>query len=93
MESTTDCRLDEDDDGYGSQFPVDSDFISYSGQDCDDTQSAIHPDQNEFCNEIDDNCDGIVDSGDVTGGITVFTDSDEDGFGDPNNMLGIMHHN
>ena len=37
------------------------------GDDCDDTNMAVHPGSVELCNGVDDNCDGRVDEGfDVT---------------------------
>ena len=33
----------------------------FAGIDCDDTNPAIHPGVPELCNEIDDNCDGLID--------------------------------
>ena len=55
-------------------------------QDCNDTNPAIHPGQPEICgNGIDDNCDGLTDSGTDLVGCTVFyVDADGDGFGDKN---------
>ena len=75
---------DADGDGYG----VDNKFkvavtkpAGYSaiGGDCNDNNSAIHPNAPELPNGIDDNCNGIKDEG-----LTVFTyfkDEDGDGYG------------
>ncbi len=41
---------DADDDGY-----------STCQHDCDDGAAGVHPGQPETCNDIDDNCDGLVD--------------------------------
>ena len=51
------------------------------GNDCDDENSAVHPESDEFCDEIDNNCDQIIDE-DAIDQNTYFTDADGDGFGD-----------
>lgn len=78
--------FDFDGDGFGnSDFSIEAcqpngNYSATVGDDCDDNNSNIHPDQPEIaCNNIDDNCDGEVDEGD--GGITYFFDFDGDGFG------------
>lgn len=75
---------DGDGDGYG----LDTDFVSactapegYTALDgdCDDTNSAIHPNALETCNAQDEDCDGVADDG-LT--LTVFyADVDGDGKG------------
>jgi uncharacterized delta-60 repeat protein len=60
--------FDGDGDGFGepSMESVDCEapeFYVASGLDCDDTDSAIHPDGIEDCNGVDDNCDGEIDEG------------------------------
>ena len=47
--------------------------------DCDDADPGIHPDAPEVCNDVDDDCDGMVDDG---VGDTYFADGDGDGYGD-----------
>jgi hypothetical protein len=67
---------DEDGDGFGDQGAspvldclVLADHVT-DATDCDDSNPAIHPDAAEQCNQLDDDCDGIVDED---------TDMDEDG--------------
>lgn len=43
--------LDWDDDGDG---------WTENGGDCDDDESAVHPDHAELCDELDNDCDGTV---------------------------------
>ncbi len=58
--------LDADGDGFGddNQWMVScaapDDHVADPG-DCDDGDPAVHPDAEDICNGIDDNCDGILD--------------------------------
>jgi len=49
--------------------------------DCDDEDPAVHPEADERCNEIDDDCDGDTDE-DATDAAIWYADADADGFGD-----------
>ncbi|HCH62648.1 MAG TPA: hypothetical protein DFR83_07590, partial [Deltaproteobacteria bacterium] len=75
---------DVDTDGYGNpDLPVDactapSGTVSVTG-DCNDTDEAIHPNAEEVCNDLDDDCDGDIDE-DID--QTVYADLDGDGWGD-----------
>lgn len=76
---------DADGDGFGN---AESEFLGCNpgsgfvddNSDCDDTLSAINPDANEICDEIDNDCDMDIDE-DV--GSNWYLDADSDGFGDP----------
>jgi hypothetical protein len=77
---------DMDEDGYGDATqPVTScEFPwGYVGDatDCDDANGAIHPDADELCNGIDDDCDGSVDE-DAVDAAWWYADADGDGWGD-----------
>ena len=48
--------------------------------DCDDSNSSVHPEADETCNDVDDDCDGDIDEDLAT---TWYQDADSDGFGDP----------
>lgn len=50
--NTTAPPIDADSDGF------------YEHEDCDDNNADIHPDATEVCNEVDDNCNGLVDDDD-----------------------------
>ena len=69
--------VDEDQDGFAS--------LSSGGIDCDDQNTNINPDATEICDEIDNNCDSLIDDQDETLDLTTastwFADSDGDGFG------------
>ena len=54
-----------------------------AGDDCDDTDPAVHPDAEERCNGFDDNCDGTPDDEPTVDAPTWSVDTDDDGFGDP----------
>jgi len=76
---------DADEDGYGADDkPFDAcdqptGYVAAAG-DCDDDDDAQAPGQVETCNDIDDNCDGLVDNDAAL--TTYYRDSDEDGYGD-----------
>ena len=77
--------IDEDDDGYGTSALTmtdctpDEGFVA-SSDDCDDDDWAINPGADEVCNDIDDDCDGVVDLDAVDGGVFYY-DADGDGYG------------
>jgi hypothetical protein len=88
----TDCPIrifyvDEDGDGYGdaTQWMESCEQPSgtvYDSTDCDDSNPNVNISATETCNELDDNCDGVVDNG---VGSMWYADVDGDGFGNPNN--------
>jgi hypothetical protein len=47
--------IDNDDDGFGQDC--------VNGFDCDDTNPTTHPGAEELCNNIDDDCDSLIDNG------------------------------
>ncbi len=80
---------DLDGDGHGDAGnPIlacsPSEHTAEVGDDCDDSDPGVHPDAEEICNGVDDDCDGLTDDEDdsVTGQETFYQDSDGDGFGD-----------
>ena len=75
------CWTDGDGDGFGSLAVLACTCADGSvgvGGDCDDEDSAIHPDAEELCDGVDNNCDAAVDEG-LLG--TWYLDGDGDGYG------------
>jgi hypothetical protein len=77
---------DGDGDGFGAnQVPVFS-CLPLPGHvrqpgDCNDNDGLISPVRNETCDQIDNNCNGVIDDG--VGGL-FWPDVDNDGYGDIN---------
>jgi len=65
----------EDDDGDGY-----ADMVC-GGNDCDDSNTNVHPGAPELCDGLDNDCNGVVDGGDAM--AQWYLDLDGDGFGDP----------
>jgi hypothetical protein len=84
----TTAYADTDRDGYGDPARGVTTCGPTAGtvsndDDCDDRVSGVNPAAAERCNGYDDDCDALVDASDpgLTGGVTLYPDSDGDGFG------------
>jgi gliding motility-associated-like protein len=88
VSDNTDCDdnaityLDVDGDGFGVTTEVACGV--YNNQDCNDGTALIQPNATEICNEVDDDCDGLIDEGVQN---AYYADADADGFGDVNALL------
>lgn len=75
--------IDQDCDG-SDLIDVDSDGYPANeagGTDCNDTDPAVNPGAVEVCDDIDNNCDAVVDT-DAVDRTTYYEDQDGDGYGD-----------
>ena len=79
---------DADGDGFG--YPAtwvaacdQPQGFAATGDDCNDTDADVFPGADEYCNGVDDDCDGTVDEDDALDVITWHLDADGDGYGDP----------
>ncbi len=79
---------DADADGYGDPTtkvkvcsPSEAGLV-INGEDCDDRDSDVRPDADERCDEVDEDCDGVVDDAALDAALW-HSDADGDGFGDP----------
>ena len=78
---------DADQDGFGvasdkqclgaGKFP----YTAFLGGDCDDGNANAKPGGAEFCNDVDDNCDGQIDPAGTSGCQAFYADADKDGYG------------
>ncbi len=78
---------DVDGDAYGQKATAlqaceQPDGYVSDKQDCDDNDAAINPDAVEWCDDVDNDCDGDTDEDDAADALTWFYDDDKDGYGD-----------
>jgi Putative metal-binding motif/FG-GAP repeat len=92
-ESAADNYPDLDEDGYGDSEAapvVECDppegYVA-DGTDCDDGDADVNPDQAEWCNGSDDDCDGETDESDAVDARPWFVDADGDGHGEPGDAV------
>jgi len=79
--------LDYDGDGFGNgSYPLyactQPANSSSDSTDCDDSDGEIYPGADEYCDNIDQDCDGIAMDEDSLDALLWYLDSDEDGYGD-----------
>ncbi len=85
---TTTQFLDADNDGFGNpmQFTevctIETGYVS-NDSDCDDDNPVIHPNADELCDGLDNNCDDAIDDETSVDREVFYKDADNDGFGDP----------
>ena len=79
---------DADGDGYGNNDAE----VKQCGQptgyvitrtDCNDTTASAYPAATEYCDGIDNDCDGRIDEGTAYDATDWYQDQDEDGYGSP----------
>ena len=78
---------DADGDGYGSlagfakacEVP---EGYTDNTEDCDDDASSTYPGADEYCDEVDSDCDGLVYDSDSVDANIYWIDGDSDGYGD-----------
>lgn len=89
--------LDNDNDAFGDinqtlrSCPVNGDnapsgYVMNSA-DCDDSNGEVFPNSDERCNDIDDNCNGVVDEASAVDAPLWYADADTDGFGTVLNVV------
>ena len=77
---------DGDGDGYGNagvsvvQCSQPTGFV-LDDTDCDDAESTTNPGAPEYCDAVDNDCDGSIDEDDAVDTSTWFLDGDGDGYG------------
>ena len=83
---------DHDGDGFGVTVYVEyactmpEGYAAVDG-DCDDFDAAVNPDAIEVCDNIDNDCDTVVDGAFAEGKTDFYRDGDGDGYGDAENIL------
>jgi hypothetical protein len=83
---TTTFYADDDGDGWGDAgettqaCELPDGYRAVAG-DCDDGDAAIHPEADEYCDGVDNDCDGVLDNDDALDASTWYGDVDGDGYG------------
>jgi len=82
--------LDNDQDGFGgidSLLSILSPGSNYTltGGDCNDSLISVNPNAQEICDNLDNNCDGLIDNGLTF--TTYYADNDSDNYGDATDSI------
>ncbi|MFT5584846.1 MAG: hypothetical protein ACI9VR_002433 [Cognaticolwellia sp.] len=85
-EDETTWYTDNDGDGYGDPEYSTAACIQPAGyvdnaEDCNDVFSDVSPDAIEYCDGMDNNCDGSVDEDTAADTLVFYIDGDADGYG------------
>jgi hypothetical protein len=77
---------DTDGDSFGDASVTDIDCEQPTGfvadsSDCDDSQASTNPSADEYCDSVDNDCDGDTDEDDAIDALTWYRDADADGWG------------
>ena len=80
---------DRDDDGFGKDYAetrcADPDQrlgLVANNLDCDDSNRDLRPDALEWCDGVDNDCDGVIDPADSEDAQEWWPDADQDAYGD-----------
>jgi large repetitive protein len=77
-----DCTDPEDYNCDGSVVFEDNDGDGVAAcEDCNDNDGDIHPGADEYCDDVDTDCDGTLDEDDALDAIDWYADGDSDGYG------------
>ena len=79
--------IDADSDGYGGAVPLSAcaqpgGYVADATA-CDDSRADAFPGAPEYCDGIDNDCDGAADEDSALDALPWYADADGDGFGDP----------
>ena len=78
---------DADGDTYGDpagptlSCDLPAGFVA-DASDCDDTAATVYPGATEYCNGVDDDCDGVIDPDSAYDALSWYADADGDTYGD-----------
>jgi hypothetical protein len=79
---------DSDSDEFGDPLVSKTSCVQPEGyisdnRDCDDTNEYTYPDAPEYCDGVDNDCDGVTDEDSSLDAALFYRDVDEDGYGNP----------